>query len=153
MSTVGIPRFLLRRWYTKRMIRWLAIVMLIVTGLIHLALTPEHFGMATYLGLLFLANTAAAGVAAVGIKRNLLVTWLLGFFVCAASLIIYVVVRTVGLPGITESVWFEPLGVLSIVAEAAFLVLFGLSVKPKGKVPQPSQARVRSARPFKESRH
>jgi hypothetical protein len=42
-------------------------------------------------------------------------------------LIGYVISRTVGLPGIAPDVWLEPLGILSLLVEVAFVVLFVLS--------------------------
>ena len=45
--------------------------MILIAGLIHLLLTPQHFAEAAYLGALFRANFAASVLAAFGICRGL----------------------------------------------------------------------------------
>jgi len=102
-----------------------AIALILVTGAIHFIDAPGSFGDATYKGLLFVANGIAAIVAAVGIYRGERIWgWGLGLVVAAGALIGYVISRTVGLPGIAPDVWLEPLGILSLLVEAAFVVLF-----------------------------
>ena len=45
--------------------------------------------------------------------------------VAAGAFVGYVVSRTIGLPGLgVDDAWFEPLGVLSLVAEALFVGLY-----------------------------
>jgi hypothetical protein len=44
--------------------------------------------------------------------------------VAAGALVGYVISRTVGLPGIAPDVWLEPLGILSLIVETAYVVLF-----------------------------
>ncbi len=95
----------------------------LVAGLIHLALTPEHFEEATYLGLLFLADFAGAAVAAFGIYRGRRWGWALGAVVAGGAFVLYFVDGTVGLPGAEGHHFLEPVGVVTKVAEALFLVL------------------------------
>jgi hypothetical protein len=49
---------------------WMGISSIIVVGLIHLIEAPEELEEVTYLGLLFLANSGGAIVAAIGIYQN-----------------------------------------------------------------------------------
>lgn len=101
-----------------------AIALLGVSGAVHLFTAPDQFGEAAYKGLLFLASAAGALLAAVGIWRGLRAGWLLGAAVAGSTALAYVISRTVGLPGLgVDSAVFEPLGVLSVVAETLFLVL------------------------------
>jgi hypothetical protein len=101
------------------------VALILVTGAIHLIDAPSSFGDATYKGLLFLANGIAALVAAFGIYRGERTWgWGLGVLVASGALLGYVISRTVGLPGLPPDVWLEPLGVLSLMVEAAFIVLF-----------------------------
>ena len=96
---------------------------ILVAGLIHLVLIPEHFEEARYLGWLFLANFVGAALAAFGIYRGQRWGWLLGASVAGGAFVLYFISRTVGLPGMEVESLFEPLGVLSKAAEALFLVL------------------------------
>ena len=105
-----------------------AIALILVTGAIHFIDAPGSFGDATYKGLLFVANGIAAIVAAVGIYRGERIWgWGLGVLVAGGALIGYVVSRTVGLPGLAPDVWLEPLGILSLLVEVSYVVLFALS--------------------------
>ena len=104
------------------------IVLILVTGAIHFIDAPGSFGDATYKGLLFLANGIAAVVAAFGIYRGeRRWGWGLGVLVAGGALVGYVTSRTVGLPGLAPDVWLEPLGVLSLMVEVAFIALYALS--------------------------
>ena len=98
--------------------------LILVTGAIHFIDAPGSFGDATYKGLLFLANGIAAIVAAFGILRERGWGWGLGVLVAGGALVSYVISRTVGLPGLPPDIWLEPLGILSLMVEAAFIVLF-----------------------------
>lgn len=105
-----------------------AIALILVTGAIHFIDAPGSFGDATYKGLLFVANGIAAIVAAVGIYRGERSWgWGLGLLVAGGALVGYVISRTVGLPGLAPDVWLEPLGILSLVVEVSYVVLFALS--------------------------
>ena len=101
------------------------VALILVTGAIHFIDAPGSFGDATYKGLLFLANGIAAIVAAFGIHRGERGWgWGLGALVAGGALVSYVISRTVGLPGLAPDIWLEPLGILSLMVEAAFIVLF-----------------------------
>jgi hypothetical protein len=100
--------------------------LILVTGLIHLVLIPEHFGEAPYLGLLFIADFIGAVVAAFGIYRGHRWGWLLGTLVAGGALVAYFVSGTVGLPGMERGHLLEPLGIFTKAIEALFLVLCGV---------------------------
>lgn len=101
------------------------VALILVTGAIHFIDAPGSFGDATYKGLLFLANGIAAIIAAIGIHRGeRRWGWGLGVLVAGGALVSYVISRTVGLPGLAPDIWLEPLGILSLMVEAAFIVLF-----------------------------
>jgi len=106
-------------------IQWAGIALIVVTGAIHFVDAPSSLEDARYKGLLFVANGVAALVAAVGIYRGSRSWgWGLGLLVAGGALVGYVISRTVGLPGLEPDVWLEPLGVLSLVVEAAFILVF-----------------------------
>ena len=99
--------------------------LILAAGLIHLVLTPEHFGEAPYLGLLFVADFIGAVVTAFGIYRGHRWGWLLGALVAGGALVGYFVSGTVGLPGVERGHLLEPLGMVTKVVEALFLLLCG----------------------------
>ena len=110
---------------TATAVQGAGIALILVTGAIHFLDAPSSFGDATYKGVLFLANGIAAIVAAFGIYRGeRRWGWGLGVLVAGGALVSYVISRTMGLPGLAPDIWLEPLGVLSLLVEAAFIVVF-----------------------------
>jgi hypothetical protein len=113
---------------TPTAVQGAGIALILVTGAIHFIDAPGSFGDATYKGLLFVANGIAAVVAAFGIYRGeRRWGWGLGVVVAGGALVGYIISRTVGLPGLAPDIWLEPLGVLSLMVEAAFIALYALS--------------------------
>ena len=113
---------------TPTAVQGASIVLILVTGAIHFIDAPGSFGDAPYKGWLFLANGIAAVVAAVGIHRSERTWgWGLGVLVAGGALVGYVISRTVGLPGLAPDVWLEPLGILALMVEAAFIALYAQS--------------------------
>lgn len=111
-------------------VRWLAIVAILGTGVIHFAEAQDAFGEATYKGLLFVANGVGALVAAIGLYRNQRqLGWLLGLVIAVGSILAYVASRTIGMPGLPAEpdAWFEPMGVASLVCEVGFVLLFAMA--------------------------
>ena len=104
---------------------WLSIVVVIGMGAIHLISAPGEFQEAPYLGTLFVLHSLGAVVAAIGIYRGAkLWGWELGLLLAAGAIVGYVISRTIGLPGMEIEEWINPLGILSLVLEALFIVLF-----------------------------
>src|SRR5437868_506212 len=78
-----------------------AVVLILVTGLIHLVGGPDNWSEAAYKGLLFFLNAGAAAIAAVGIYRGQKSWgWGLGLVVAGGAMVMYMISRTVGLPGL-----------------------------------------------------
>jgi len=105
---------------------WFGAALILIIGLIHVIDAPDSFEEAAYKGWLFYANGLGALVAAFGIfyKRNW--GWNLGLFIAAASIVLYIASRSIGLPLIPAEpdAWFEPIGVASFAAEALFISLY-----------------------------
>jgi len=115
---------------SSRAIKWLAILAILGTGLVHFLDAQDAFGEATYKGLLFVGNGLAAMVAAFGILRGQrALGWGLGLFVAVGSILAYIASRTIGMPGLPAEpdAWFEPLGVVSMLCEIGFVILFALT--------------------------
>ena len=106
---------------------WIGILLISVTGLIHLLEARDAFGEAFYKGVLFVANGMGAAISAVGIHRGeRRWGWDLGCVVTVGALVGYVLSRTVGLPGLPAEpdAWLEPLGVASLVVEVLFVMFY-----------------------------
>ncbi len=117
----------------RRILIAAAILLIIAVGLVHLRGAPPHYRVAPYIGVGFVANFIGALVAALGIYRNALWGWLLGALVAGGALVMYVVSRSVGLPGFEHAVgrWFGPLAIISFIVEALFLALFFVAVSTR----------------------
>jgi len=102
-----------------------AIGLILVVGLIHLVDAPDNFGEAPYKGFLFVINGLGALLAAYGIYSQRKWGWWLGALVAGGAFVMYIISRTIGLPVIgVDDAWLEPMGILSLIVEAGFAVLF-----------------------------
>jgi hypothetical protein len=110
----------------QRILKLAAIVLIVVVGLTHLIGAPQHYRVAPYIGVGFVANFIGALVAAVGIYRDAMWGWLIGALITGGALVMYMVSRSVGLPGFEHAVgrWSGPLGILSLMVEALFITIF-----------------------------
>jgi hypothetical protein len=116
-----------------RALKLAAILLIVAVGLTHLIGAPPHYRAAPYIGVGFVVNFIGALVAAVGIYRDVLWGWLLGALVAGGALVMFVVSRSVGLPGFEHAVgrWFGPLAIISFIVEALFVALFFLAVSTR----------------------
>jgi hypothetical protein len=118
-------------------VKWLAVLAILGTGLVHVVEARDAFGDAQYKGWLFVANGVGALVAAIGIVRGQrALGWTLGLLTAGGAILAYVASRTIGLPGLPAEpdAWLEPSGVVSLVCEGAFVILFAVahSARPAG---------------------
>ena len=85
-----------REWATAA-----GMVLILIVGLIHLIDMPSSWDDATYKGVLFALNAGAAIVAAFGIFGGARAWgWGLALPAAAGALVMYVISRSVGLPGL-----------------------------------------------------
>lgn len=116
----------------SRPLTWVGAALLVVIAAIHVAVYVG-FGLTFgYPGALFLLNAAAAIILAAGILGGLRLAWHLGALLAAGTIVVFIVVHTIGLPAFYLEDWIEmvgiaPLGPLSLVVEAAFLVTYAAS--------------------------
>ncbi len=106
-------------------VKWAGLALIVITGLIHLFLAPEYFEeYGALYGAAFVLNFLGAAVAAVGIHRGERIWgWVLGAAIAAGAFVLYVASMTVGLPGgVSEPL--EPVGLLSLIVEGGFVVVF-----------------------------
>lgn len=116
----------MREFDLQQAAKWSGVVLITITGLLHLITAGEHFHHAFYVGVLFLLNLGAALVAAYGIIQEKLWGWLLGAAVAGGAFASFLASRTVGLPKFTHGVghWGEPFGILSLIVEGIFVAIF-----------------------------
>jgi uncharacterized membrane protein YfcA len=105
-------------------LKWVSVALIVVVGLIHLIDTTDSLEESTFKGFLFIANFVGALVAAFGIYRNDSWGWALGTIVAVGAFLGYMISRTVGIFGLPPDEWLEPLGVLSLIVEAIFVLVF-----------------------------
>jgi hypothetical protein len=120
---------------TSEGFRWAGVLLLLACALIHLISAPDHLQEATYVGVLFLANSVGALLAAYGIYRDRLWGWLLGALVAGGAFVMFLVSRLIGLPGYQEHVgmWIgdsfgDRLGIPSLFVEVPLVVLSAIVV-------------------------
>ncbi len=121
--------------FAGRVLSWSGAYLIAFVGLTHLLASQEHFGYASYLGLLFVANFLGAALAAVFIARDgEKWAWLLGDLIAVGSLAGLILSLTVGLPGYPEGVgrWFNFPAWISVLLALAYLPLSLLALTNRG---------------------
>ena len=134
----------MNNFLVPRNIMWAGIVLIALIGLIHLVEAPEYFEVATYVGVLFLANAAGAALSGYGIYRGGGWGWALGALMAVGAFVAYIVSRAVGLPGapgLAQEEFFEPLGVVSLLLEGLFLALYATWASRPTQVPRTARNR------------
>jgi hypothetical protein len=128
---------------TLRYVAITAALALTVAGTVHLVDAPGAFREAAYLGLSFVAQFTICVLAAAGILLGSRFAWIIGALVSAATIVMYVISRTVGLPGQSGEGWLGWAGVVSTGSEIIALAatLWGLRLlrtTPAGRPVGPS---------------
>jgi hypothetical protein len=103
-----------------------AAVMLLAIAIVHLIDGPSSLSDLFYIGALELALTAACVPLAIAlIVRPTRELWFASAGVVAFALLLYVLSRTIGLPGASDDIgnWGEVLGLLNIATETALIAL------------------------------
>ncbi len=109
---------------TMKRSAWDGMVLILLTGIIHLSMSAEEYAEAPYLGVLFLGAFVASIIAAVSIYRQqVLWGWGIGALISLGSIVGYVLSRTVGLPISGIEPWGPAIGYGSLVVEILFVAL------------------------------
>jgi hypothetical protein len=110
---------------TVKLGKWMGMIVILISGLIHLFDAPGEFQEVPYMGILFIIFFLGSIVSAIGIYRGELVWgWLLGGALAIGAVIGYVISRTVGMPRMEIEDWGPPLAYLSILLEIIYFVPF-----------------------------
>jgi len=105
---------------------WPALLLLAGTALIHFKDIPDKLGETPYLGWLYILLVAGCAAAGAWLMTD---RWrwgyALGSLISAGAILFYVLTRSVGLPNAKDDIgnWAEPAGIISLLLEAAFLVV------------------------------
>jgi hypothetical protein len=94
----------------------------LVASAAHVPVIAPHLDEAPYMGGLFLAFTVTCLlIAGAAVMRPGRPVWAAAGAVCGAAVATYAATRLVAFPQLADDVgsWFEPLGVVSVVAETA----------------------------------
>lgn len=111
-----------------RILRGLAIFLIIEVGLTHYFSADHAYEEAWIEGYLFVANFLGALVAAYGIYHRKTWGWALGFAVSAGAMGAYIWSRTTGLPGLPSEEWLDPWGTTAMITEGLFCLVVLLKV-------------------------
>jgi hypothetical protein len=112
-------------------LRFAAAAACLTAAAAHLPITEDHLEEATYIGVLFVALiVACSACAALLAFRDDRRAWWSAGATCALAIGAYAWSRAIGLPEITDDVgrWTEPLGVVSLTAEALTVVLAAVAL-------------------------
>jgi hypothetical protein len=107
-----------------KFLHWLAILLILEIGFLHLMTAQAEYEEAAYMGYLFAANFSGALLAAYTIHHRQAWGWVLGLVIAAGSIAGYIYSRTLGMPGMNVEEWFTPYGVVSISMEVAYILVF-----------------------------
>ena len=123
--------------FAVNLLNWAGAYTILFIGCAHVLVVGEHFLVATYLGVLFLANCAGAIAVAAGLylDRYTFWAWLLGGVIAGGAFVGFLASRTIGLPGAMEFVgqWFNIAGLLTLGLEGLFLSLSLLAITSQGR--------------------
>jgi len=107
----------------SKLLQWLAIILIIEIGLLHIITAQKEYDEAAYMGYLFAASFFGSLIAAFGIHHKQLWGWMLGFVISIVSIAGYIWSRTFGMPGMNVEDWFSPYGIISMSLEVVFILL------------------------------
>jgi hypothetical protein len=107
-----------------KLLHWLAIFLILETGLLHILTAQAEYEEAAYMGYLFAANFFGALLAAFAIYHRQLWGWVLGLVVAAGSIAGFIYSRTFGMPGMNIEEWFSPYGIVALLVEGGFIFIF-----------------------------
>jgi hypothetical protein len=107
-------------------LRWPLAGLSMLSAAAHLPVLSEHLHEVPYIGVEFIVLIVAClliSVAAPAWDTGAL--YAVAAIACALAVAAYVMTRAVTLPGLAEDVgdWFEPLGVVAVLAESATVVV------------------------------
>jgi hypothetical protein len=139
MARIGDQKINAFLWAPRgRPWRWLLALAAIVSAAAHLPVISPHLAEAPYMGEEFIVLTAACLLlAGAAIMCDSAAVYSLGILTCGLAVIGYVATRLVAFPQLADDVgnWFEPLGVVAVLAESIAVVAAILSLRTRRTMP------------------
>jgi hypothetical protein len=125
-SSTSVPADAVEHAIRHATLRALGFGGMLAIALIHLLDVIGQIKDTPYLGVMYIALMVASVVVAFSLLHTgSALAWAAGGLLAAATLIGYILSRTVGLPNATDDIgnWTEPLGLASMFVEAAVVIL------------------------------
>lgn len=119
----------------RSLLRFPAAALMLATAGTHVPIIGEHLREAPYIGVLFILLTVASTILAVLlVLHDNAWVWLATAGVGAASVLAYLLSRSVGLPQIGDDIgnWLDPLGIAAISVEALAAVVAVWVLRSRG---------------------
>ena len=116
----------------SRTLQWLAIILILQSGILHWVDAQTQYQKIPYLGYLAMAYVIGTLIAAILIYFKNWIGWLVGLTVTMVSISVYILTRTIALPGLAVEQWLYPYGVVGTTVETLFILLL-LIARPWGK--------------------
>ena len=131
--------------FTPAESRWRYVIVpaTLTAAVAHLPVIAPHLDEAPYLGILFIVLASACFVlGAALISADAPIVYLAAAVTCGLAMVGYVLTRTVAMPMIADDVgnWLEPLGVVSMLAEAVVVVSGIQGWRTRSKTPHATAA-------------
>ena len=101
-----------------------ALLLLLLTGILHIVEAPEYYAEVQYIGVLFVLNFLGALLGCFWIYKDKAIGWHLGMLISVLSVIAFVLSRSVGLPFFMGEIgeWSDESAIFSAITEVLFLV-------------------------------
>jgi hypothetical protein len=109
----------------RHRLRWVLAGSAVVSAGAHVPVVSDHLHEAPYMGWEFVVLIAACLCIAIGaLVCDSGALYAAAVFTCGSAVLGYAATRTVAFPRLADDVgnWFEPLGVVSILAESAVVI-------------------------------
>jgi hypothetical protein len=107
-------------------LRWVLAALAAISAATHLPVLGEHLRDVPYIGLEFIVLIVACVlIAAAAPGWDSAALYVAAAMTCGLAVAAYIATREVTLPGLADDVgnWFEPLGVLAVLAESATVIV------------------------------
>jgi hypothetical protein len=108
----------------SRTLQWLAIILIVQSGVLHLIDAQAEYQKIPHMGYMTMVFVFGALVAALLIYRRFQVGRVIGLIVAASSIILFVLTRTVAFPGLAVDQWLYPFWLIAAIVEGLYLLLF-----------------------------